>query len=125
MLLLLLPVSTFTTTLLLLLPLLGSSWRGVEGSLEPGREAAGEPRNAPATGVTVITLGQPEVWPEEEEEVGSTDLATSSSTGPLLCFTSAGCSSSLSLMVMTSSGRDWPPLPLGLSQLTGLEWLEE
>ena len=105
LLLLLLPVSTFTTTLLLLLPLLGSSWRGVEGSLEPGREAAGEPRTAPATGVTVITLGQPEVWPEEEEE-GSTDLAASSSTGPLLCFTSAGCSSSLSLMVMTSSGRD-------------------
>ena len=64
--------------------------------------AAGEPRTAPVTGVTVITLGHPEVWPDE----GSTDLATSSSTGPLLCFTSEGCSSSLSLMVMTSSGLD-------------------
>ena len=45
----------------------------------------------------------------------------------LLMAGSGGCSSSLSLIVMTSRGRDWAeePDPEGLSQLIGLELLLE
>ena len=76
--------------------LAGVSSLGVEDSW-------GEPR---MTGVTVITLGHPEVGPD----TGSADLVSRSTVVDDVLVTvtacSGGCSSSLSLMVITSRGRD-------------------
>ena len=67
--------------------------------MESAGELSGATDTPGATGVTVITEGQAEVGPD----TGSTDLGTSRSK-LRVGLTSAGASSSLSLMVITSSG---------------------
>ena len=102
-----------------------SAQAGVEGSRDTGEPRTVEP---PATGVTVITLGQPEVGPEPGSLASSStaETAEAAAAKPVLVAADAGsggASSSLSLMVMTSRGRDWAELEPALSQLTGREWL--